>query len=34
MIWHLRHQHDPMQRWLRDELEAVASQVGLADRGD
>ncbi len=34
MIWHLRHQHDPMQRWLRDELEAVASQVGVADRGD
>ncbi len=27
MIWHLRHQHDPLQRWLRDELEAVAREV-------
>jgi DNA-binding transcriptional LysR family regulator len=28
MIWHLRHQHDPLQRWLRGELEAVAREVG------
>jgi DNA-binding transcriptional LysR family regulator len=33
MIWHLRHQHDPMQRWLRDELEAVAREVGMAHHG-
>ena len=24
MIWHLRHQHNPAHRWLRQELEAVA----------
>lgn len=23
MVWHLRHQHDPVHRWLRQELEAV-----------
>jgi hypothetical protein len=27
MIWHLRHQGDPMQRWLRGELEAVARDL-------
>lgn len=27
MVWHLRHQHDPMHRWLRQELEAVVVGV-------
>ena len=27
MVWHLRHQHDPVHRWLRRELEAVAAAV-------
>ena len=27
MVWHLRHQHDPMHRWLRAELEKVVAQV-------
>ena len=27
MLWHLRHQHDPMHRWLRAELELVVAQV-------
>ena len=27
MLWHLRHQHDPMHRWLRTELEQVVAQV-------
>ena len=27
MVWHLRHQHDPMHRWLRAELEQVVAQV-------
>ena len=27
MVWHLRHQHDPMHRWLRAELELVVAQV-------
>jgi DNA-binding transcriptional LysR family regulator len=25
MIWHLRHRHDPVQRWVRAELEAVVA---------
>jgi hypothetical protein len=24
-IWHQRHQHDPMHRWLRAELDAVVA---------
>jgi DNA-binding transcriptional LysR family regulator len=27
MIWHMRYRHDPVHRWLRKELEAVASEV-------
>lgn len=27
MIWHRRHQTDPVQRWLRDQLEAVVNAV-------
>jgi DNA-binding transcriptional LysR family regulator len=27
MVWHLRHQGDPLQRWLRGELEGVAREV-------
>ena len=27
MVWHLRHQHDPVHRWLRQELEAVVAGV-------
>ena len=27
MIWHLRHQHNPAHRWLRQEIEAVTAQV-------
>nr|WP_310374545.1 LysR family transcriptional regulator [Rhodoferax ferrireducens] len=27
MLWHLRHQHDPVQRWLRQSLEATAAEV-------
>ncbi len=27
MIWHQRHRHDPVQRWVRAELEAVARQA-------
>jgi DNA-binding transcriptional LysR family regulator len=33
MIWHLRHQHDPMQRWLRGELEGVARELGPGTGG-
>ena len=31
MIWHLRHQQDPAHRWLREQLQAIASplQQGL-----
>ncbi len=25
MVWHLRHQGDPLQRWLREQLEAVVA---------
>jgi len=27
MVWHLRHDEDPLQRWLRDELVAVAAPL-------
>lgn len=27
LIWHMRHQHDPSHRWLRDELEAVVGSA-------
>ena len=27
MLWHLRHQHDPVQRWLRQSLEAATAEV-------
>jgi len=27
MLWHLRHQHDPVQRWLRQSLETTAARV-------
>jgi DNA-binding transcriptional LysR family regulator len=30
MVWHRRHHADPVQRWLRDELEAVAAGLQLA----
>jgi DNA-binding transcriptional LysR family regulator len=30
LVWHLRHQHDPLHRWLRDELLAVVAPA-LAD---
>jgi DNA-binding transcriptional LysR family regulator len=28
MIWHLRHQHDPLHSWVRSELETVARELG------
>jgi DNA-binding transcriptional LysR family regulator len=28
MVWHLRHQQDPLHRWLRQTLVEVASTVG------
>jgi DNA-binding transcriptional LysR family regulator len=33
MLWHQRHQADPLQQWLRGELEAVVAPA-LADAGD
>jgi DNA-binding transcriptional LysR family regulator len=27
MIWHMRYRHDPVNRWLREELEAVVEEV-------
>lgn len=30
MVWHRRHQADPVQRWLRDALEAQVAELGLA----
>ena len=27
LVWHVRHQADPLNRWLREQLEAVAVQV-------
>ena len=27
MIWHLRHRHDPLHNWVRQELEVVACQA-------
>lgn len=27
LLWHQRHQHDPLQRWLRGEVEAVAAAL-------
>lgn len=30
MVWHRRHQVDPVQRWLRDGLEAQVAELGLA----
>ena len=30
MVWHRRHQADPVQRWLRDALEAQVAALGLA----
>lgn len=27
MLWHLRHQHDPVQRWLRQSLEAITVEA-------
>lgn len=27
MIWHLRHQQDPAQRWLRNEIDLIAKQL-------
>jgi len=30
MVWHRRHHADPVQRWLRDELEAVAAALPSA----
>jgi DNA-binding transcriptional LysR family regulator len=30
VVWHLRHQTDPMQRWLREQLDAVV-QAALAE---
>jgi DNA-binding transcriptional LysR family regulator len=31
MVWHLRHQDDALHRWLRGELEAVASRIPQPD---
>jgi hypothetical protein len=31
MVWHLRHQADPMHRWLRQQLEIVVAPA-LATR--
>lgn len=25
MVWHVRHQHDPLQRWVREELELLVA---------
>ena len=30
MVWHRRHHADPVQRWLRDEIEAVAAGLPAA----
>jgi DNA-binding transcriptional LysR family regulator len=30
LVWHRRHQADPVQRWLRDALEAQVAELGLA----
>jgi DNA-binding transcriptional LysR family regulator len=30
MVWHRRHHADPVQRWLRDALEAEVARLGLA----
>jgi DNA-binding transcriptional LysR family regulator len=30
LVWHQRHQADPAQRWLREQLEAVVAEAGLA----
>ncbi|HET9644927.1 MAG TPA: LysR substrate-binding domain-containing protein [Burkholderiaceae bacterium] len=27
MVWHRRHQADPVQRWLREQLQAVVAEV-------
>jgi DNA-binding transcriptional LysR family regulator len=27
LVWHLRHQHDPAQRWLREQIEALLPAV-------
>jgi DNA-binding transcriptional LysR family regulator len=27
LVWHVRHQVDPLNRWLREQLEAVVAQV-------
>lgn len=27
LVWHVRHQADPLNRWLREQLEAVVAQV-------
>jgi DNA-binding transcriptional LysR family regulator len=31
MVWHLRHQHDPLHRWLREALVAVAEAQDQAE---
>lgn len=33
MVWHRRHQADPVQRWLREALEAEVVTLGLAAQG-
>lgn len=31
LVWHQRHQTDPAQRWLREQLEAVVAEAGLGN---
>jgi DNA-binding transcriptional LysR family regulator len=31
MVWHMRHQADPMHRWLRQAVDAAAEPLRLAD---
>jgi len=30
LVWHRRHQGDPVHQWLRAELEAVVASVGAS----
>lgn len=33
LLWHQRHRHDPLQRWLRGELQAVAGSLSALRAG-
>ena len=34
LLWHLRHEHDSAQRWLREQVRRVAAQVAAATQGE